>query len=572
MRKNAELEIAGGTVESMTGYAVDMSLSGNATSAKLVISGGKLITNSNTVIGAYGSSITITGGTFEHNDSNSAAHIYFRTGAVDLSGHPDPSGINIAVIHINGDITLGEDTLNLPNGYVMLDYYGEAQTTLANGYLYEVGKATTYTVTVNTAENGTVTANKTEAAEGETVTLTITPDEGYAIDTLIVTDADSNPVTVDENNSFTVPASKVTVAVTFKELVYVTRDELNDTVNELKALVDSNTATIGELKQALANINLALGALDDTYVTHDELADELADALVTVNAAINKLNNDVIPAIQDDVSQNADDIADLNNTIGNLINTIDSIKDALSALLQEDSRLAGLISGLDTSLSALSDSLDALEDRVTQNEQDITTLNTDLQKAIQDLNNAIASGDSALSSRISTVNASLRTAKKALEKADADNKAELIAKIEAAETALDAAIKAVQNNLNNAKAELNKAITDGNTQLDGKIAALNNALAAAKAALEAADAANKSELTVKIDEADATLQAAINALSNELNNVKNDLGNTKTELESKDSELKTFIIIVCVISCVTLCGSGTLAVFYIIDKKKTANK
>lgn len=142
MRSNAELEIAGGTVESMTGYAVDMSLSGNATSAKLVISGGKLITNGNVTIFAFGSSITITGGTFKHNDSNSAAHIYFRTGAVDLSGHPDPSGINIAAVHINGDITLGDDTLNLPNGYVMLDYYGQAQTKLTNGYLYEVGKAT----------------------------------------------------------------------------------------------------------------------------------------------------------------------------------------------------------------------------------------------------------------------------------------------------------------------------------------------------------------------------------------------------------------------------------------------
>ena len=142
MRNNAELEIAGGTVESMTSNAVDMSFSGNATSAKLVISGGKLITNGNVTIFAFGSSITITGGTFEHNDSNSAAHIYFRTGAVDLSGHPDPSGIDICIVHVNGDVTLGEDTINLPDGYVMLDYYGEAQTTLANGYLYEVGKAT----------------------------------------------------------------------------------------------------------------------------------------------------------------------------------------------------------------------------------------------------------------------------------------------------------------------------------------------------------------------------------------------------------------------------------------------
>ena len=87
--------------------------------------------------------------------------------------------------------------------------------------------------------------------------------------------------------------------------------------------------------------------------------------------------------------------------------------------------------------------------------------------------------------------------------------------------------------------------------------ALNEALATAKAALEATDSANKSELITKIDEADATLKAAIDALSNELN-----------ATNEKVAELETFIIIVCVISGAAFCGCGTLAVFYIIDKKK----
>ena len=118
---------------------------------------------------------------------------------------------------------------------------------------------------------------------------------------------------------------------------------------------------------------------------------------------------------------------------------------------------------------------------------------------------------------------------------------------------------ATQNelNLDDAKAELNKAIADGDTELDGKISALGEALATAKAALETTDSANKSELTTKIDEADAALQAAINALSNELN-----------ATNEKVAALETFIIIVCVISGVAFCGCGTLAVFYIIDKRK----
>ena len=60
-----------------------------------------------------------------------------------------------------------------------------------------------------------------------------------------------------------------------------------------------------------------------------------------------------------------------------------------------------------------------------------------------------------------------------------------------------------------------------------------------------------------IDEADAALHAAINALSNELN-----------ATNEKVAALETFIIIVCGISGVAFCGCGTLAVFYIIDKRK----
>ena len=40
------------------------------------------------------------------------------------------------------------------------------------------------------------------------------------------------------------------------------------------------------------------------------------------------------------------------------------------------------------------------------------------------------------------------------------------------------------------------------------------------------------------------------------------------ELVQKDGELQIFIIIVCVVSGIAFCGCGTLATFYIIDKKK----
>ena len=75
---------------------------------------------------------------------------------------------------------------------------------------------TTYTVTIaNGIENGTVTASPTNAAAGTEVTLTVTPGSGYELDTLAVTDASNNTVTVTDNK-FTMPESNVTVSATFK--------------------------------------------------------------------------------------------------------------------------------------------------------------------------------------------------------------------------------------------------------------------------------------------------------------------------------------------------------------------
>gem|GEM_PF-5423462 len=76
--------------------------------------------------------------------------------------------------------------------------------------------STVYGVTVDSAENGSVTADKTTAAEGETVKLTVTPDEGYELDTLTVKDTGGVEITLAEDNSFTMPASGVTVSATFK--------------------------------------------------------------------------------------------------------------------------------------------------------------------------------------------------------------------------------------------------------------------------------------------------------------------------------------------------------------------
>lgn len=74
----------------------------------------------------------------------------------------------------------------------------------------------TYTVTVNSSENGKVTANPTEGVEGTVITLTVEPTEGYELDQLTVKDASDGDVTVEAGYTFKMPASNVTVTATFK--------------------------------------------------------------------------------------------------------------------------------------------------------------------------------------------------------------------------------------------------------------------------------------------------------------------------------------------------------------------
>ena len=98
---------------------------------------------------------------------------------------------------------------------------------------YDGSEPTYYAISLpESFENGSVTCDKTEAAEGETVTLTVTPDEGYELELLTVayfdepyeapnrapksTDIDLTP---GDNGTYTfeMPAAPVNVSATFKE-------------------------------------------------------------------------------------------------------------------------------------------------------------------------------------------------------------------------------------------------------------------------------------------------------------------------------------------------------------------
>ena len=78
---------------------------------------------------------------------------------------------------------------------------------------------TTYKVTTSAVNNGGVNASPSNAEKGATITITLSPDKGYKLDKLTVTDGSGKTVsTVKKSNTvytFTMPASAVKVGVSY---------------------------------------------------------------------------------------------------------------------------------------------------------------------------------------------------------------------------------------------------------------------------------------------------------------------------------------------------------------------
>ena len=104
----------------------------------------------------------------------------------------------------------GVDTY-LENGVLMMP----AEDVVISA-VFEMIPVKTYAVNIQNSANGTVTADKAEAAAGEAVTLTVMPADGYVLDTLTVM-SDSGVLDVI-NNTFTMPAGDVTVSATFRKM------------------------------------------------------------------------------------------------------------------------------------------------------------------------------------------------------------------------------------------------------------------------------------------------------------------------------------------------------------------
>ena len=182
-------------------------------------------------------------------------------------------------------------------------------------------------------ENGTVESDKETAKEGETVTLTVTPDEGYELDVLSVTypetttEADGTESTemkevevteTADGYTFTMPAADAFVSATFK----ATEPELPDYVfvaTEWQAgdparisadnvTVDETANTITVNKDGNQNVNLQFKGIDYNVPAENKYFVVQATGCTPDGAQLWWMNNDWIGTITPEVYTVGDEI------------------------------------------------------------------------------------------------------------------------------------------------------------------------------------------------------------------------------------------------------------------------
>lgn len=117
--------------------------------------------------------------------------------------------------------TDGTNTYNAGDAYTVT---GNATLTAVWRYTGSSSSGTTssYPVSVPRFDNGSVSVTPGSASKGTTVTLTVKPDEGYALDKLTVTDKDGNRLSLSDKGdgkyTFTMPSGKVNVDTAFSKI------------------------------------------------------------------------------------------------------------------------------------------------------------------------------------------------------------------------------------------------------------------------------------------------------------------------------------------------------------------
>ena len=164
----------------------------------------------------------ITGGTIKATGTGMTVKAYdYKNDTVaswtDVSNYVDISGGTFSSIPDNMNALCAAGYIPFKNAD---GTYGVTRPSSGSSGSYDP----TYSVTTpNKSENGGVAVSSKNARKGDTVTVTVTPDAGYQLDKLTVTDKNGNVLKLtdkgDGKYSFTMPDGKVEVKAVFAKKV-----------------------------------------------------------------------------------------------------------------------------------------------------------------------------------------------------------------------------------------------------------------------------------------------------------------------------------------------------------------
>ena len=283
------IKITGGIIEAISSYGAGIgggfrnTAGGDFTS--ITINGGNVTATSN------GGGSGIGGGRVNKSDQNP----YTPTGTVTLDWEVDDQAIvpqlpSVTANSYNCTVVLARGFKDTTSGTLFAPTDDATIADLAGKTLVP---EEVYAITVERGiQNGTVTSDKAAARPKDTVTLTVTPSAGNALDTMTAKHGSDEIETTkvsDTTYTFTMPAGNVTVTATYKNkpssgstyAPSITIPVTGENAVQIKATVKGNTATVA--------------ALTDKQISSVVAGDDPVGVLFDLSSLGEKIKNVTIP-------------------------------------------------------------------------------------------------------------------------------------------------------------------------------------------------------------------------------------------------------------------------------------
>ena len=148
--------------------------------------------------------------------SNTTSSTWYIQISTDATSWTNVAAQSATSMNQGNWVKFSADLSSYNDVYVRVYYKGSTAIRAIDDIELTYTPGTQYTITTSSVENGSITVSNETAEEGDEITLTETPDDGYKFSgwNVYKTDDSETKVTVT-GNAFTMPAYDVTVSATF---------------------------------------------------------------------------------------------------------------------------------------------------------------------------------------------------------------------------------------------------------------------------------------------------------------------------------------------------------------------